>query len=118
MLFTRCPDCHTNFRITADALRKADGQVKCGHCSAVFNAYQELRDDSGSGPQAPSEDKPTDVGFDSLSETDEYVALDDEAAEGSTRTEVEEVEVGRRGRRGRGNRGRGRNTPTDRGRGG
>ena len=93
MLFTRCPDCHTNFRITADALRKADGQVKCGHCSAVFNAYQELRDDSGSGLQAPPEDNPTDVGSDSLSETDEYVALDDEAAEGSTRAEVEAGEA-------------------------
>lgn len=43
MLFTRCPDCETTFRITADALRKANGQVRCGRCARVFNAYNELR---------------------------------------------------------------------------
>jgi predicted Zn finger-like uncharacterized protein len=43
MLFTRCPDCQTTFKITADALRKADGQVRCGRCASVFNAYTELR---------------------------------------------------------------------------
>jgi len=43
MLFTRCPECETTFRITADALRKADGQVRCGRCTKVFNAYNELR---------------------------------------------------------------------------
>src|SRR5690606_41227460 len=43
MLFTRCPDCETTFRITAEALRKADGQVRCGRCARVFNAYNELR---------------------------------------------------------------------------
>ncbi|SRR5690606_13699207 len=43
MLFTRCPECDTTFRITADALRKADGQVRCGRCACVFNAYAELR---------------------------------------------------------------------------
>jgi predicted Zn finger-like uncharacterized protein len=43
MLFTRCPDCETTFKITAEALRKADGQVRCGRCASVFNAYTELR---------------------------------------------------------------------------
>src|SRR5690606_39817582 len=43
MLFTRCPECDTTFRITADALRKADGQVRCGRCACVFDAYTELR---------------------------------------------------------------------------
>src|SRR5690606_34344027 len=43
MLFTRCPDCETTFRITAEALRKADGQVRCGRCACVFNGYTELR---------------------------------------------------------------------------
>ena len=44
MLFTRCPDCHTNFRITASALRQADGKVCCGRCHAVFHAYDGLRE--------------------------------------------------------------------------
>lgn len=44
MLFTRCPDCGTTFRVTDDALTKANGQVRCGRCASVFNAYAELRD--------------------------------------------------------------------------
>src|SRR5262245_66099972 len=44
MLFTRCPDCGTTFRVTDDALKKANGQVRCGRCASVFNAYTELRE--------------------------------------------------------------------------
>lgn len=44
MLFTRCPDCRTTFRITADALSKAAGQVRCGRCACVFDAYSSLRE--------------------------------------------------------------------------
>ncbi|HEU4618729.1 MAG TPA: DUF3426 domain-containing protein [Gammaproteobacteria bacterium] len=44
MLFTRCPDCETTFRITAEALRKARGQVRCGRCACVFDAYKDLRE--------------------------------------------------------------------------
>jgi predicted Zn finger-like uncharacterized protein len=44
MLFTRCPDCQTTFRITTEALHKADGQVRCGRCSSIFNAYADLRE--------------------------------------------------------------------------
>jgi len=43
MLFTRCPDCETTFRITAEALSKAGGQVRCGRCACVFDAYAALR---------------------------------------------------------------------------
>jgi predicted Zn finger-like uncharacterized protein len=44
MLLTRCPDCDTTFRVTEDTLRKANGQVRCGRCASVFNAYAELHD--------------------------------------------------------------------------
>jgi predicted Zn finger-like uncharacterized protein len=55
MLFTRCPDCETTFRVTDEALKKASGQVRCGRCASVFNAYAELQDsakvsDSQSAP--------------------------------------------------------------------
>ena len=46
MLFTRCPDCDTTFRVTDDALAKANGQVRCGRCASVFNAYAELTEPS------------------------------------------------------------------------
>jgi predicted Zn finger-like uncharacterized protein len=44
MLYTRCPNCKTTFRITEEALRKAHGQVRCGRCVQIFNAYTELRE--------------------------------------------------------------------------
>jgi len=47
MFFTRCPDCDTTFRVTDDALQKANGQVRCGRCASVFNAYAERRDAPG-----------------------------------------------------------------------
>jgi predicted Zn finger-like uncharacterized protein len=46
MLFTRCPECDTTFRVTDDTLKKASGQVRCGRCASVFNAYAELHDPS------------------------------------------------------------------------
>jgi len=54
MLFTRCPDCDTTFRVTDDALKKANGQVRCGRCASVFNAYAERRD----GPGEPAVEPP------------------------------------------------------------
>lgn len=44
MLTTRCPHCHTTFRITSAALHKAAGQVRCGQCSSVFSAFDSLAD--------------------------------------------------------------------------
>jgi predicted Zn finger-like uncharacterized protein len=44
MLFTRCPECATTFRVTDETLKKARGQVRCGRCASVFNAYAELHD--------------------------------------------------------------------------
>jgi len=44
MLLTRCPECDTTFRVTDEALKKASGQVRCGRCASVFNAYAELHD--------------------------------------------------------------------------
>lgn len=37
-LQTQCPHCHSVFRLSVDALAQADGQVRCGHCLAVFYA--------------------------------------------------------------------------------
>ena len=42
MLLTRCPECDTTFRVTDETLKKASGQVRCGRCASVFNAYAEL----------------------------------------------------------------------------
>ena len=41
-MYTQCPDCSTVFRVTAEALRVAQGRVRCGICSAGFNALDNL----------------------------------------------------------------------------
>src|SRR5512137_640151 len=40
--FTRCPECRTVFRVTAEQLALRDGQVRCGHCRATFDGVEEL----------------------------------------------------------------------------
>jgi predicted Zn finger-like uncharacterized protein len=35
---TRCPGCATVFRITPEQLAFREGQVRCGHCRAIFDA--------------------------------------------------------------------------------
>ena len=41
-IFTRCPGCSTVFRVTAAQLELRDGQVRCGHCRAVFDANAQV----------------------------------------------------------------------------
>jgi predicted Zn finger-like uncharacterized protein len=52
MLLTRCPECDTTFRVTDETLKKASGQVRCGRCASVFNAYAELQDEGANPAQA------------------------------------------------------------------
>jgi predicted Zn finger-like uncharacterized protein len=40
--FTRCPGCSTTFRVTPAQLELRAGQVRCGHCHAVFNGIASL----------------------------------------------------------------------------
>lgn len=35
---TECPHCHTVFRLSEQDLEQAEGQVRCGHCLAIFTA--------------------------------------------------------------------------------
>jgi predicted Zn finger-like uncharacterized protein len=39
--YTRCPGCHTVFRVTPQQLAMRDGQVRCGHCKTVFDGVAE-----------------------------------------------------------------------------
>lgn len=55
VLATRCPHCHTVFRVVADQLKLRDGLVRCGHCREVFDGRAYLcdppaDDESGSTP--------------------------------------------------------------------
>lgn len=41
-LVTRCPNCATAFRVTPQHLEMQGGNVRCGHCSQVFNSFSAL----------------------------------------------------------------------------
>jgi predicted Zn finger-like uncharacterized protein len=45
-LFTQCSKCQTVFKLSAEVLRAASGQVRCGKCGEVFNALARLAEDS------------------------------------------------------------------------
>jgi len=47
-LFTQCSKCETVFKLSAEVLRAAGGQVRCGNCGEVFNALARLAEDSNS----------------------------------------------------------------------
>ena len=43
-MFTHCPNCEAVFQVDAVILSKANGQVRCGRCAAVFFALEYLHD--------------------------------------------------------------------------
>ena len=47
-MFTQCPACQTVFKLSAETLRAAAGEVRCGRCAEQFNALRSLAED----PQA------------------------------------------------------------------
>src|ERR1700758_2174804 len=44
-MFTVCPKCALTLVVTAADLRVAQGYVRCGRCSSVFNALARLTDE-------------------------------------------------------------------------
>src|SRR5437868_4695178 len=59
-MFTVCTHCHTRFRLSAAALTAAQGQVRCGKCHEVFDAYENLEgaDVAPQMPPPPAEMEP------------------------------------------------------------
>ena len=45
-MYTQCSHCETIFQLTAETLRAAGGQVRCGRCGEVFNALARLAEDA------------------------------------------------------------------------
>lgn len=44
-MFTVCPKCTKQFRLYAEHIAAASGQVRCGFCNAQFNALDHLHDE-------------------------------------------------------------------------
>ena len=66
-LYTRCPNCDTTFRVTTQQLQVSGGQVRCGHCDSIFDAFATLtaqepqlasREPAASAAQQPRQDQP------------------------------------------------------------
>jgi predicted Zn finger-like uncharacterized protein len=64
---TQCPGCYTRFKVTTEQLVAHNGIVRCGLCSAIFNAPEHLQDDEPSPqlklpiPQQEDEATPAEV---------------------------------------------------------
>jgi predicted Zn finger-like uncharacterized protein len=59
-LATRCPACHTVFRVVPDQLRVSEGWVRCGRCSEVFNASENFVDvEAIAAPTPPTPPNPS-----------------------------------------------------------
>jgi predicted Zn finger-like uncharacterized protein len=41
-LYTRCLHCATTFRVTTQQLQVSSGQVRCGQCKQIFDAFATL----------------------------------------------------------------------------
>ncbi len=54
-MYTKCPECQTLFRVRAEILRQAHGQVRCGLCGEQFDALPRLSEDPESLLAAPAE---------------------------------------------------------------
>ena len=53
-MYTQCIKCETVFRLSAEVLRAAGGQVRCGRCGEVFNALARLAEDPAAFPAGES----------------------------------------------------------------
>lgn len=56
-LYTRCVNCGTTFRVTTPQLQASSGQVRCGQCKRVFDAFATLTAQSPQ-PSAPERKTP------------------------------------------------------------
>ena len=63
-MFTQCPECRIAFRVTAQVLQQASGNVRCGNCGQAFNALHYLSEEM---PEQP--DPANDADDDKLAET-------------------------------------------------
>ncbi len=53
-MITLCPSCHTHFRVHAEQLALRAGQVRCGKCSAVFDALEHLLEELPAARHPPT----------------------------------------------------------------
>jgi predicted Zn finger-like uncharacterized protein len=60
-MYTQCPECLTIFKLGGTELAATLGSVRCGHCSAVFDALRTLTDQLPPEPIGMLDTHPTQV---------------------------------------------------------
>ncbi len=55
-MLTRCPKCHTLFRISENHLRRARGKTRCGQCYTVFEAKEATLEEAPRVTAAATQD--------------------------------------------------------------
>lgn len=60
-MYTQCPECLTIFKLGGAELAATLGSVRCGHCSAVFDALRTLTEQLPAEPIGSLEAHPTQV---------------------------------------------------------
>ena len=66
-MFTQCPQCQTTFRVSAAMLKAAQGRVRCGRCTTVFDALTFLMEQRQASA-APGEEPEIDLSDELLDE--------------------------------------------------
>ncbi len=87
-MYTQCPECSVAFRVSADVLKMAAGQVRCGGCGVAFNALEHLSETKPETP--PLKEQPADPGLPEL-QPDEAGELEADAPPPSISAEQNEA---------------------------
>jgi predicted Zn finger-like uncharacterized protein len=58
-MYTQCPECLTVFKLSGAELAATLGSVRCGHCSAIFDALRTLTDQLPPEPIGTLESHPS-----------------------------------------------------------
>lgn len=73
---TECPHCNTVFRVKETELEQADGQVRCGHCLAVFTADNPYTSFQAEQHLKEPENTPIDININSLNVDTSHIVAD------------------------------------------
>ena len=85
-MFTVCPKCALTLVVTAPDLRVAQGYVRCGRCSSVFNALARLTEERG-GASLPAAEAVAALEREAAQAEAAAAPLEEEAAESAAPAE-------------------------------
>ena len=95
-MYTQCSKCETVFTLSAEILRAAGGQVRCGKCGEVFNALARLAEDSNAfaTEESPLElETRADSILESLGAASEVQETDDDEEFARPGVEIARIEI-------------------------